>query len=422
MDNVAVALRAHASGIKRSPGNMRAKRMPQRRRHRRSHCCRCFALAGIRDGSGAAKTRRSSSCKTTEVTGAMLLSMFKLWTQECNPNSCNQAWARCNRRPSSRETGEVVQRNRSASGVHVSAASSSSAHCARSLVSWGRCFCRKAMAASGAPGVNQCTRQAVFHNASPIRESVLCLRCNDRSCRRTSSKLSSSTCKRLPEPMRSADIPSPLVLSPESLAASLPFLAALRLAHPGCRTRCRHAQALRGGGTAHARATPGMARPTACFLPAGNAVCSKRSGSGRENFQKRGTNWRSSAYPPTSEPMAHESHRSLFSSGRAYSVCPPNRPPSSLCVPRSTTSTVWSEQHRDSWLWSPGFTTALALPFCGTPRGLHEDRPKLSQVCRRWPPLCGGRLTRRDRSAHDALGCTCGTRCSSEGGGVAGGR
>ena len=178
----------------------------------------------------------------------------------------------------------------------------------------------------------------------------------------------------------------------------------------------------RGGGTAHARATPGMARPTVCFLPAGNAVCSRRSGSGRENFQKRGTNWRSSAYPPTSEPMAHESRRSLFSSGRAYSVCPPNRPPSSLCVPRSTTSTVWSEQHRDSWLWSPGFTTALALPFCGTLRGLHEDRQKLSQVCRRWPPLCGGRLTRRDRSAHDALGCTCGTRCSSEGGGVAGGR
>ena len=256
MDNVAVAFRAHASGIKRSPGNMRAKRMPQRRRHRRSHCCRRFAVAGMRDGSGAAETRRSSSCKTTEVTGAMLLSMFKLWTQECNPNSCNQAWARCTRRPSLREPGEVVHRNRSSSGVHVSAASSSCAHCARSVVSCGRCFCKKAMAASGAPGVNQCTRQAVFHNASPIRESVLCLRCNDRSSRRTSSKLSSSTCKRLPEPMRSADIPSPLVLSPESLAASLPFLAALRLAHPGCRTRCRHAQGPEGA----ERLTPGQPR------------------------------------------------------------------------------------------------------------------------------------------------------------------
>ena len=153
MDNVAFAFRAQASGIKRSPGNMCPKRMPQRRRHRRSHCCRRFAVAGMRDGSGATETRRSSSCKTTEVTGAMLLPTFKLWTQACNPNSCNQAWARCTRRPSLREPGEVVHRNRSSSGVHVSAASSSCAHCARSVVSCGRCFCKKAMAASGAPGL-----------------------------------------------------------------------------------------------------------------------------------------------------------------------------------------------------------------------------------------------------------------------------
>ena len=288
MDSAAVAFRAQASGAKRSPGNRRANRMPQRRRHRRSHCCRCLDFAGMRDGSGAAETRRSNSCKTTEVTGAMLLPTFRLWIQVCNPNSCNQVWARFNRRPSLREHGVVVKRKRSSSGVDFSAASSSCVHCTLSVVSNGRCFCRKAMAASGSPGANQCTRQAVCHKASPIRESPCCLRRNNRSSRATSSKLFCSTCKRLPESMRSADIPSPLVLGQETWR-----LCCFCSRPSDCHTQgsregsCRRSALWLAEGSRQGSPGHGKANRADGFLSHGKGVCSERSGSVCATYDKR---------------------------------------------------------------------------------------------------------------------------------------
>lgn len=77
--------------------------MPRRRRHRRSQCCRCSALTCSpgRASASADKRRRSTSCRTIPVTGAMSSRRFRVSIHLCEPNSCNQLGARFNRRRSS---------------------------------------------------------------------------------------------------------------------------------------------------------------------------------------------------------------------------------------------------------------------------------------------------------------------------------